>query len=648
MIKLSKKLKNDILNIIITQDNAFGDLSSGDGILDFLSKIWDLRIMPSTDGRYNDAYGDIYQHMVNNDDWDYEYLFITRLEILENDDVFQRFLQTVLNPDIRKTEDSIMKFYLLINPYLEKENYGLFITDYTSEELPVYEIKDKKDIDEIPIGIKQNNIPFFVVLNPNGRADRASSHASPTEFPSFVLVLNNGWNDYGMNTEFNLFYYLDANNYEYIGEVKIINLETNITEVIDEKFTILNENYCSLGQEFSYYDNLKSKLGKNFESILWALKDAAFYPEIQDKFEQESAFINSLIRYDGPEQLLREAKYKIYDYDLSNLYSFKYTFSPKFSDTSLDIDFNFNNNGNFPDRIYAIIGKNGTGKTQLMTSLPIDIYKKADENFTPKTPMFSKVIAVSYSAFDTFEIPKKTATFNYLYCGLKDENGERMTDRALLLRFHNTWKKIKKQERMSQWVKILSNFLDKEIIDEFIILKKHEFEVSLDGFTKTRKMLSSGQSILLYIITEIVANIRYDAIILYDEPETHLHPNAITQLMNTIYELVNEFQSYCIIATHSPLIIRELLSKNVFVMERESNYPSLRKIGIETFGENLTVLTEEVFGNRSIPKQYKLILERLVNDGLSYDEIINELETDNIPLSLNARMYLKTIVDEKS
>lgn len=647
MIKLSKKLKNDILNVIIAQDNSFGDLSISDGILDFLSKIWDLRIMPSTDGRYNDAYGDIYQHMVNNDDWDYEYLFITRLEILENDDIFQRFLQTVLNPDIRKTEDSIMKFYLLINPYLEKENYGFFIVDYTSEELPVYEIKDKRDIDKLPIGIKQNNIPFFVVLNPDGRSNRSSSHKTPKEFPSFVLALNDGWNDYGLNSEFNLFYYPNANGLVNIGEVKIINLENNITEIIEEKFTILNEKFCSLGQEFSYYDNLKSKLGKNFESILWALKDAAFYPEIQDKFEQESAFINSLIRYDVPEQLLREAKYKIYDYDLSNLYSFKYTFTPKFSDTSIDIDFNFNNNGNFPDRIYAIIGKNGTGKTQLMTSLPIDISKKEDVNFTPKTPMFSKVIAVSYSAFDTFEIPKKTATFNYLYCGLKDENGERMTDRALLLRFHNTWKKIKKQERMSQWVKILSNFLDKEMIDEFIILKNNEFEVSLDGFTKTRKMLSSGQSILLYIITEIVANIRYDAIILYDEPETHLHPNAITQLMNTIYELVNEFQSYCIIATHSPLIIRELLSKNVFVMERESNYPSLRKIGIETFGENLTVLTEEVFGNRSIPKQYKLILERLVNNGLSYDEIINELESDNVPLSLNARMYLKTIADEK-
>ena len=159
-------------------------------------------------------------------------------------------------------------------------------------------------------------------------------------------------------------------------------------------------------------------------------------------------------------------------------------------------------------------------------------------------------------------------------------------------------------------------------------------------------MLSSGQSIILYIISEIVANIRFDSIILYDEPETHLHPNAISQLINTLYELVNEFQSYCIIATHSPLIIREIMSKNVFVIEREGNYPSIRKIGIESFGENLTVLTDEVFGNRGIPKQYKLILERMVNNGFNFDQIINKLETDNVPLSLNARIYLKSLTDE--
>ena len=173
-------------------------------------------------------------------------------------------------------------------------------------------------------------------------------------------------------------------------------------------------------------------------------------------------------------------------------------------------------------------------------------------------------------------------------------------------------------------------------IDEFIIEDGvlWGYKVDIKGFNSVSKKLSSGQSILLYIITEIVANIRYDSLIIYDEPETHLHPNAISQLINTIYELTNEFQSYCIIATHSPLIVRELLSRNVYVVEREGNIISLRKPLIETFGENLTTITEEIFGNRDIPNQYEKILNRLAQTGKSFDEILSIIESENITLSL--------------
>jgi len=152
----------------------------------------------------------------------------------------------------------------------------------------------------------------------------------------------------------------------------------------------------------------------------------------------------------------------------------------------------------------------------------------------------------------------------------------------------------------------------------------------------------------LYIITEIVANIRYDSLVIYDEPETHLHPNAISQLINAIYELTSEFQSYCILATHSPLIVRELLSRNVYIMEREESIISLRKPISETFGENLTVITEDIFGNNIIPNQYKKILKSLVESGKSYDEIVSLISSDNIPLSLNTRVYLKSIINEES
>lgn len=202
---------------------------------------------------------------------------------------------------------------------------------------------------------------------------------------------------------------------------------------------------------------------------------------------------------------------------------------------------------------------------------------------------------------------------------------------------------------MDQWKSILENFLDEEIINEFIKLNEFgQLSVDLDGFGKIRKVLSSGQSIILFIISEIIANIRYDSLILYDEPETHLHPNAISQLINTIYNLVNEFQSYCIIATHSPLIVQELLSKNIFVVEKDGKIASVRKIGKETFGENLTVLTEEIFGNRTIPKQYESILRNLVRLGLTFDEIKSKLESDNLPLSLNTILYLKSLFYEKS
>ena len=150
------------------------------------------------------------------------------------------------------------------------------------------------------------------------------------------------------------------------------------------------------------------------------------------------------------------------------------------------------------------------------------------------------------------------------------------------------------------------------------------------------------------IITEIIANIRYDSLLIYDEPETHLHPNAISQLINTIYELSRIFQSYCIIATHSPIIVQELLSKNVYVIERKGSYATIRKPSIETFGENLSTIIEEIFGNREIPKQFKIILSDLIKKGMSYEGILKEIESDNVPVSLNTRLFLKSIIDEKS
>ena len=175
-----------------------------------------------------------------------------------------------------------------------------------------------------------------------------------------------------------------------------------------------------------------------------------------------------------------------------------------------------------------------------------------------------------------------------------------------------------------------------------IISGNYQETITFDKFLSDGSQLSSGQSIILYIFTEIIANIRFDSLILFDEPETHLHPNAISQLVNTIHKLVHEFESFCIITTHSPIVIQSLFAKNVFILERHEDIPSLRKIGLESLGENLSVLTEEVFGNKEAEKQYKVILDSLIDENRSFQETIARLRNQNIELSTNALLYLRS------
>ena len=68
-------------------------------LIPFLKRIWPLSHMPSTDNRFKDAEGDIWQHTVNNEDWSFSELLYERLKIVEiPDEQFARFLETRVHP----------------------------------------------------------------------------------------------------------------------------------------------------------------------------------------------------------------------------------------------------------------------------------------------------------------------------------------------------------------------------------------------------------------------------------------------------------------------------------------------------------------------------------------------------------------------
>jgi ABC-type cobalamin/Fe3+-siderophores transport system ATPase subunit len=646
-MNLSKELRLNIFNAICKSSNPFFFAENDpEDLIPFLREIWDLKSMPSEDSRFPDAEGDVFQHTVNNDDWDLNELFIERLKLLDSPEKFIKFIEIFLSPRYQKSPDASFEYFIQLNDYLKVENLTLSTVGY-EDEYPIFSLTELDGIDH-PIELAKNKIPFYTQRYPKRRIDKnINDYKVPNnaKTPCFIIIEDN-WNDsFTFFTNFYLIFHNGEDNLG-IGFLKIGTKDSNDTFAALPKspFFLLND-FFSLGQEYSYYENLKKILGPNLKSVLYALKDCSFFPDIADKVDKTDVFKKSLIRDDEVERLYREAKPRILGGNSENLYSFTYTYTPKYAENAIEVKFEFNSNALFSNNIYALIGKNGTGKTQMMTSLPLQISKGNYDSFSPNLPLFSKVIAVSYSIFDQFDIPKKTADFNYVYCGLRDENGDIRSKRGQTLKFHNTWKRIKELSRLKQWKTVLSNFIDEELVNLFI---KEDPDKGIDayfdqkGFKQAESYLSSGQSIVLFVISEIVANIRYDSLLLFDEPETHLHPNAITQLMNTISDLVEEFQSYCIIATHSPLIIQELFSKNVFIMERDGNVPSIRQIGIECFGENLSTLTDEVFGNRNIPRQYKQTIDRLVSAYKDYETVINALQSDNLPCSLNVRLYLKS------
>ena len=66
IFEISSITRRKILDDFLLKENYFKD----EELISFLESIWDLEDMPSTDDRYLSASGDIYQHMINNCDWE--------------------------------------------------------------------------------------------------------------------------------------------------------------------------------------------------------------------------------------------------------------------------------------------------------------------------------------------------------------------------------------------------------------------------------------------------------------------------------------------------------------------------------------------------------------------------------------------------
>ena len=94
----------------------------------FLSRIFDLSNIRSSDTRFKDAAGDIWQHRINNPtDWSDDWIFTDkRFDLLRcEDSIFLQFLCQLLHPIVRADSAEVNKLKQLFNEFLSEDGFEL-------------------------------------------------------------------------------------------------------------------------------------------------------------------------------------------------------------------------------------------------------------------------------------------------------------------------------------------------------------------------------------------------------------------------------------------------------------------------------------------------------------------------------------------
>lgn len=169
--------------------------------------------------------------------------------------------------------------------------------------------------------------------------------------------------------------------------------------------------------------------------------------------------------------------------------------------------------------------------------------------------------------------------------------------------------------------------------------KKHLHIVN--GIQQSISSLSSGHAIVLMTISKLISKVEEKTLVLVDEPESHLHPPLLCAFLRALSDLLQSQNGVAILATHSPVVLQEVPKECVFIMERRRDFSVYRKPEIETFGQNVGLLTSQVFGLDVRETSYHRMLEDLVNKGYSFEGVIQKLG-DNI--GLDGRILVNSLI----
>ncbi len=471
------------------------------------------------------------------------------------------------------------------------------------------------------------------------------------------LVMDN-WDDwFKYSTLYSLVIFDEDGERHSIGGVKIGQFGMNEGQRradIPERFDELDECFFSLGQDDSYYDGL-NRLGEaTRDRVLRALRDVALDTELFGRALDEKVTGTSLLRSVDRSTVTGQFHRMALGGVRLTSYEFSYTARRRSRRVEpLSLTFTVSPESYPPTNVHVLIGRNGVGKTTLLNDMTRAIVEEdADANevgaFSVELgdfddSLFTSLVSVTFSAFDPFEpLPSrqdKSEGVRYAYIGLKhigkDKDGKAKPPKspdALSGDFVGSVLICRQGAKVARWRRALEMLQADPIFRDAEVSSLAQSGVELDEVKadarRLFKNLSSGHKIVLLTITRLVETVEEKTVVLLDEPEAHLHPPLLSAFVRALSDLLINRNGVALIATHSPVVLQEVPTSCVWMIRRTGTRAVADRPQIQTFGENVGLLTREVFGLEVTQSGFHKMLRDAVAELPSYDRVVRRFRSE--------------------
>lgn len=502
---------------------------------------------------------------------------------------------------------------------------------------------------------------FFTVI-----AGRVPSEAEPRT----AYLIRDNWNDwFTYVTMFTLVVVDDRGEHQQAGSVKIGRRGMNdgdATPNIPDAFDALSPEFFSLGQDETYYETLNLLSEALKARVLDGLRDVALDLDLFAEFEGEEVMGKSLLR-DRRASTVRGRLHRLALGD-ARLTEFHFSYTlPEGQRGSAPptLTFDVHPESQPPTNVHVLIGRNGVGKTRFMQGLAQALLQRPNEDGTVgavamtedgyNEASFIGLVLVSFSAFDDFDLATHGddpywAVQVGLRMTIQTPDGDVAATKSphhLTRDFVASFDRCRVGLRAARWRKAVETlgaddlFRDSDVV-QLLDLDEDEWRPAAE---RVFSLLSSGHKIVLLTVTLLVQYTDERTLVLLDEPEAHLHPPLLSAFVRSLSDLLVSRNGAAVVATHSPVVLQEVPRSCTWVIRRSGDETRANRPEQETFAENVSDLTREVFG-LEITKSgfHQLVAEAVADRDLDYEGVLARFEGQ---LGAEGRALARALIAER-